>query len=151
MNLEQIDQGLMELILFVLDYGISCVRDVDGPFTPCVTVEDEGGTRHLRIIVADRLERAIDEAMAFAGSVDTQSRVAVSYDGFVAIDEPALWSAFPLVQRVGAQMNAIIVVARDRGRTEAQVVYAQRYKPNKARQRFRTVGDPVFLGQPSQG
>ena len=102
-------------------------------------------------MVCFALEQAVDEAMVFAGSVDTQSRVAVSYEGFVAIDETVLWSAFPLVPRVGAQMNAIIVVARDRGSTEARVVYAQRYKPKKPRQRFRTVGNPVFLGQPSQG
>jgi len=31
MNVEEIDQGLMELIFFVLDYGIKCVRDEEGP------------------------------------------------------------------------------------------------------------------------
>lgn len=40
MNLEQIDQGLMEVILFVLDYDVKCVRDLEGPFIPSVTVED---------------------------------------------------------------------------------------------------------------
>jgi hypothetical protein len=89
--------------------------------------------------------------MVFADSVDTQSRVAVSYDGFVAIDGTVLWSAFPLGPRIRGQMKAIIVVAKDRGRTEAQVVFAQRYKPKKARERFKTIGTPVLLGQPSQG
>jgi len=102
-----------------------------------VTVEDEAGVRHLHLIVVDRLEQAVDQAMVFADEVDINSRVAVAYDGSVTI--------------CGAQMDAIIVVARDRGRTEAQVVFAQRYKPKRPRQRFRTVGSPVFLGQPSQG
>ena len=93
--------------------------------------------RHLHLIVVDRLEQAVDQAMVFADEVDINSRVAVAYDGSVTI--------------CGAQMDAIIVVARDRGRTEAQVVFAQRYKPKRPRQRFRTVGSPVFLGQPSQG
>jgi|GEM_PF-5337721 hypothetical protein len=91
MNLEEIDQGLTELIVFVLDFGIKCVRDLGGPFIPCVTVEDGAGKRHLHSFVADRLEQAIDEAMVFADSVDAQSRVAVSYDGFVAIDGTVLW------------------------------------------------------------
>lgn len=151
MNPEFIDQGLREFILFVLDYSVKCVRDEDGPFIPSVSVEDEAGERHLHLMVADRLEQAIDKAMVFADEVDTRSRVAVSYDGFVAIDGAVQWSAFPLGPSAGAQMNAIIVVARDRGSTEAQVVLAQRYKPKKPPRRFRTVGSPLFLGQPSHG
>jgi hypothetical protein len=127
----------MELIFFVLDYGIKCVRDEEGPLIPSVTVEDEAGVRHLHLIVVDRLEQAIDQAMVFGDEVDIHSRVAVAYDGSVTVD--------------GAQMDAIIVVARDRGRTEAQVVFAQRYKPKKPRQRFRAVGNLVFLCKPSRG
>jgi hypothetical protein len=141
----------MELILFVLDWGIKCARELEGPFIPCVTVEDEAGERHLHNFIADRREQAIDEAMVFADEVGAQSRVAVCYDGFVAIGGTVFWSASPLEPRVGAQLNAIIVVARDRGRAEAQVVFAQRYKPKKPRQRFSTVGAPVFLGEPSHG
>ena len=58
MNVEEIDQGLMELIFFVLDYGIKCVRDEDGPLIPFVTVEDEAGVRHLHLMVVDRSEQA---------------------------------------------------------------------------------------------
>ena len=136
MNVEEIDQGLMELIFFVLDYGIKCVREEDGPLIPFVTVEDEAGVRHLHLMAVDRSEQAIDQAMVFADEVDIHSRVAVGYDGSVTID--------------GAQMDAVIVVARDRGRTEAQVVFAQPYEPKRPRQRFRRVGDPVFLGQPGR-
>jgi hypothetical protein len=137
MNLEELDEDFMKFVLFVLNYGIKSVRDLEGPFIPSVSVEDEAGKRHLHPFMADRREHAVDEAMVFADSVDTQSRVAVSYDGSVMMGDAA--------------MDAIVVVARDRGSTEAQVRVAQCYKPKKPGHRFSTVGSPVFLGRPSQG
>jgi hypothetical protein len=38
MNLEDLDQDFVEFVLFVLDYGIKCVRDSEEPVSPSVSV-----------------------------------------------------------------------------------------------------------------
>lgn len=126
MTLEDLNKGFVELIRAVLEHGIDSVRDSDVPLVPFVVVESPGGDRQFQ-----SCNGGVDQAMEFAASADSLSRVVMVYGGSATVD--------------GEKSDAVLAVGRERGATNT-VLVAQRYAPKKFLKKFATVGNPTVVG-----
>jgi hypothetical protein len=130
MLLDSVDEHLVNLIFIALDQGVGFLRDSKSPLLPFVVSEDNSGNRSVNRFVADRLEHAVEQALAYVKTAPQPLRVAAAYDGYVIIE--------------GSRTDAVMVVGRDCNSTKT-VLFAQRYAKPGFLRRFKTSGNAIFL------
>lgn len=126
-----INQAFADLIFFALEHGIDSVAE-GGPLVPFLIYE-QNGKRVAKRYLAQPYEESVRQARIAAAALPSSvCMCALAYDGSVIMED--------------VQSDAIIVEAAEQGQNHG-VKFAQRYRPKKLLSRFRTIGNPLYLGE----
>ena len=134
-SFNQADKKLSDLMFFGLDHGIESIKaSVKGPLVP-FTVTETNGERKLNRIITEKLEDGLREGMKSLETDDVSSYVIIVYDAYLTI--------------AGQRFDAVIVRGFDRNDSVGYSI-GQRYQLKRFMTPFKSIGNPVFIGNEEQ-